>query len=803
MKQLFILIISLICTINIYAKFTVSVAPSAIVEGEFFDIVIIADTTPAPQLTGHIAGVNVIGQAVSVVTRNAKTESQLRIRCSTNQTGKVTIPPFEIIVNDKIEQTLPLKLEVQTLDSVLNVTNSNNDNSKTNMNLPNPKKIVSAIGSLGVARSHVYVGELVVLNLVLYYQLNYVRDISVGVPSLNLGQAIVSDFSQLNPRNPSFLPVTEFKTKIGNVEYGGVLLRTSFRPLATGKVQLKATQDAKLYTKQNGRISMELDYQMPEVNVVEIPAAPDDDAYVNLLGNWAVTTEQSRNQLATGEAMTLSVIIQGQGVLSTLQAPELTFENCRVYPPEVEFSQQSNQVTLRYIVIPLQAGELVSEKSFYTFSPITEEYARHFIKLKLNVTQGKEQLVPEVEESIEAENVEVATALELNTMAKLNLENSIKLPLYRNKLLWILLFTVSGLVSFCLIELRRYYRHKKSTDPSWVRKNRAHSLRGGLLQQIENAKDDELLGVVNHSVVPFLNDTFDYPPGSDCSKIAELTKDSKLAELLTEASANNYLPESQRQLTNPRLFKSQLLKQLKKLTLWLAVFASTSLCAASWDEAVDAMYESDKTQALFMFDKLYTADNSNPAILYNLGSLFYQVDEPAKALWAFERAHLLAPRDPEIIDALNIVRRKFFQKPVDSASSIVEAVSATKDWLRPDDYMLLASIMIFAIFMILIFRRRVGKLQTLTLCGGLSIAVVLIVVVITWQFNTSYNSQRAIVIARDATLSSLPSSNIEGVKEPIPAGTQFVIKSYQNDYALVESNGNSGYLKIVDLWLVL
>ena len=89
--------------------------------------------------------------------------------------------------------------------------------------------------------------------------------------------------------------------------------------------------------------------------------------------------------------------------------------------------------------------------------------------------------------------------------------------------------------------------------------------------------------------------------------------------------------------------------------LFLAV-GLPSLRAGTWEDANAAFAAGDYAKALPLYQNVINDEGSNAARLFNLGNTYAKLNQTGPALLCFERAALLAPRDPDIQANLKLTR---------------------------------------------------------------------------------------------------------------------------------------------------
>lgn len=797
-RTIITLILVLFATVS-QAKITCKLAPDSIVEGEYFYIIIESDGKGELKLDGTIPNVTIAGTGYSKSMVNGVYSQQLRLSCYTDKTGDVLIASFPIKVDGKVEYTPNLRLKVTSAEELLRLSKPNADESLNNSNKPDPTRVVSVIGFIENSENAFYVGELIPLSIHFYYQSDYARLTDIIYPEMDLGKAIITDFSSVNRKSNKFYEPQMYDRTIDGVNYSVVSFITAFQPLATGKVQLTAEVEARLRIRSNGQqVTDKFVAKMPEISVKSLPTPPADSYTLRLIGDWQVDSKINKQSVKAGDSIILQVNLTGNGGINSLVAPEISIPNCRVYPAEVT-KNGNHTASLSYIIIPLEEGRINEEVKFVTFDSTKEEYQYHYIPVNLDVARGSEHLVteqPEVEQYKPSAN-------ELKRLVKIDLMGEVKLPFYLNKLYYILFFLLVGPVTWLVICYLNFQKKRRLRDPKLLRRYQAFGQRRKVVNRLEDASDDELCSVVTQEVVPFINDLLGYPQGTNGEEIANMTKNKQLAELLHTAVANDYVPVAQRKVENPKVYRETLVKLLKKLSIVLVIFLSLVSYGNSWSEVLDSAYGDDKAQTMSMLEEFYNPQTPDPVVLYNIGSVAWQQEDYAKALWAFELTHLLSPRDHETIDALNVLRRKFYQSQVGSSDTTLAMLASTRDWFRPDDYMLVGSILFCAIFVLLIFRNKMSKVHFIAIVATLFVGVVCCGVLVRSQLNSTYSPNRALVMSEGAMLRTIPSASEEVGARNIAQGTQIFAQDAINGFCAVKVDELNGFMKESDIKMIL
>lgn len=92
-------------------------------------------------------------------------------------------------------------------------------------------------------------------------------------------------------------------------------------------------------------------------------------------------------------------------------------------------------------------------------------------------------------------------------------------------------------------------------------------------------------------------------------------------------------------------------------SIWLCVISLHARETATFEEGNSAFQAEDFSRAAKIYQNLIASEGSSAALLYNLGNSQYRLGEYGAAILAYERARLLAPRDPDLRANLNLARK--------------------------------------------------------------------------------------------------------------------------------------------------
>ncbi len=759
-----------------------------------FELVLEADSAGLPVLAQKIDNIDIIDFSRYMQVQNGVVKAAVRYRCVADKPGKMEIPPLTVRVGTDIRKTNKLTLVVEEVKP-LTASATGSAAAELESGAPLVTRWI-----LPDNRTKFYVGELVPAELRLYVRLDRIGLSGLSYPRLDLGKALVTDFSPINREDSHFAPPTESDENIKGCNYHVVSFRTSFRPLAAGKVGFSAVQEARVLENGFRQVSSKLNYTSPEVTVEALPPPPEDAIPLGLVGKWQIAFSQNAFQAPVGGSVKLTLTITGDGPMEFFNAPALAIDKCRVLPGDLWTQPGYNYSRLSYAVVPLSEGAVDEKLRFSTFDPIAGKYEIAEYEFKLKATPGEavgiatvNSAPPEAESAADAPKG--PSPLEPRTLLKSRRGGAVELPLWYNNIGWTVGFLVAGPVLLGVFEWLRRRAIRRRNSPELIRRDRASGNRRLVLRRLKNASPEEFAKVVNTALVPFLNDAMNLPPGTDASGIADKTADRELAEQLRKAAELGYLPDSASDRERVAKLRNDLLRAVKRATVVFLVFAASFSASGQWSDGCNSLSNGEAAPALAAFERMYNPSEPEPNLLFNLGSSAYLANNYPLALWAFEQAHLLAPRDHEIVDSLNALRRRFFIPEVGTNSTTGALAASLRDGFRPDEYLLAAAVVVFLVFLLLLFRRKIGKWQLRFSAAGGLLAAALLAGIAGWQFSTSYRPGMAMVVKNSALLRTLPSdsTNVNGV--PLSGGTRVEVEDERDGFAKVRANGQTGYLR--------
>ena len=804
-------------------KFNVDIVfrPAVVTAGEPVEIILISNkrgnlSFDLPAIKGGTWLKNYVSSSTqtSIVNGVVSTTVRRTIPVMTEQPGALTIPPFTVKCGKETATTRELVIKV--------VSASDKASAPGTGSLPPP------VGEITVPLKGrtFYVGEEIPLSLSLYLPMGLeVRELSY--PQLSgLDNAVLTDYSKVNPRNRFFAPPAERRRVIGNQEYTEILFRTGFRALKAGIFTPGAVASVGIVHRSQSRTSrgmfdddffdgffsnatarviprqVRFKFNGNNIAIQPLPPmVPGKSHFLNLVGNWNVSVKLGSTTAKVGEPVELTVTLTGNGSGETLSAPALQIPGFRIYPPEVK--KYADRIEIKYALIPLEVGERKFSPSFAIFNPVSQKYVISKTELVLPVSAGHTAPatvvtapVPEnTAKKVQVEPGKEAPEPKRNELfyQKSNPGKTVYLPLMRNQMTGIIVVLVAGVAACALLTWRNIRLEKEQTDGSFrLKRQLRHQLKDVLaeLKQRDYSADS-----VRETAVPYLAQALGLFPGTTPEELAEKISDPELSSWLRALNSSGFMPGSSSADSRPDSAKIRsLIKALKKYAVLLFVLGTFSLFG-SFNTAFD---KGDLAAAQKEYEKFVTSDGWSANALYNLGSVCYMKNDLPRARLYFMRALLIAPWDSEIQENLNLVNRKLVQKEIGSTSSPGELLLYCRNRLRPDQYFFLTACAVAVLLVSATMWKRESSNLRYWVSGIALAAVILFAAAGISLANDLYDPACAVVISKEIKLRNLPVSGGK-VEVTLPGGASAKIVESRDGWSRIKINGQDGWVESKDI----
>lgn len=800
-------------------KFHVDIVfrPAVVTAGEPVEIILISNkrgnlSFELPEIKGGVWLKNYVSSSTqtSIVNGVVTTSVRRTIPVMTEQPGVLTIPSFTVKCGKETAETRELVIKV--------VSDSDKASVSGGGSLPPPTGEIT----VPLKGRTFYVGEEIPLSLTLYLPAGLeVRELSY--PQLSgLDNAVLTDFSKVNPRNRFFAPPAERRRVIGNQEYTEILFQTAFRALKAGDFTPGAVASVGIVHRSQSRTprgmfdddffdgffsnagarviprQVRFKFNGNGIAVQPLPPMlPGKSHFLNLVGNWNISVKLGSTTAKVGEPVELTVVLTGEGSGETLTAPALQIPGFRIYPPEVK--KYADRIEIKYALIPLEVGERKFAPSFAVFDPVSQKYVVSGPELTLPVSAGNALPAAVVSSSVkESSTKKVPVEPEKETpkvkrnelfYQKSNPGKSVQLPLMRNQMTGICVVLIAGAAACAVLQLRNIRREKELTDESFRLKRQLHHQLKDVLAELKMRDYSE--NAVRETAVPFLAQSLGLAPGTTPEELAEKVADPELAAWLKALNSSGFMPGSSSADSRPDSARIRsLIKALKKYAVLLFTVGAVSLFGG-FNTAFD---KGDLPAAQKEYEKFVTSDSWSANALYNLGAVYYMENDLPRARLYFMRALLIAPWDSEILENLNLINRKLMQKELGSTSSPGELLLWCRNRLRPDQYFFLtacaAAVLLVSAGM---WKRSVSSIWYWI--SGIALAAALLFAVSGITLSKDlYDPACAVVVAKEIKLRNLPVLSGK-VEVTLPGGGSAEIVESRDGWSRIKINGQDGWVE--------
>ncbi|MDT8391898.1 MAG: tetratricopeptide repeat protein [Lentisphaeria bacterium] len=667
----------------------------------------------------------------------------------------------------------------------------------------------------GLTEKTVFLGQEVPLQI--QFSVAEQLDPKFSYPVLDADTAVIKDFSRVNADSAQFAAgVVRSRIKEG-IRFREVTFDSALTPLATGKLAVKGAIPVTIYPDGRQRGFMDdffgarrggqqrtVTIRFPDIEVAPPPALPADAGqYLGLVGEWSLDFALSAAETKVGEPVTATLTARGTGGTSGFTAPAFTLPNYRIYEPEITKDPVTGGITVAWALIPLsrQAGDIVL--SVCTLNPANGgHYVTRSFAEKLAVSAGDPAVgtgsvfIPDNDPVKNGANTRRPSSL---LYIKNQPGKAVALPLTRNHAMGRIVWAGLAVIFFAACEAFRRVRPGMA-DQTLARRREALKRRSAVIRRLETAGDDSARAAAREDVVGWLVDMWGCPPGTSVSELADIAEQRApdIAADLRALDHGEFAPEAalakvnvSRLAAGLRLVKSLLIILASGVVLETAAGAER----ATFADGVAAYDAENYAQAEAVFSRLGRVDAEDPVLMYNRANCLFETGQPALALALYSRALKLSPRDSDIRENLNYVRSELGLPVRGAARDPGELLRNLRDSLRPDEWLLAASVVISLGGVaggVMVLKGRGGRRLFLS-CAVVAAALYGIA---RQQLSTSYREDsQAVVVSRQAVAWRHPSTSAEKA-EFVPAyGENVRVMARRTGWALVKTDGAESWMR--------
>lgn len=723
----------------------VTVQPNPLLVGEAGQLQLVSDKgMPKVKALPQVAGLTWAGGphvSQSFQLNNSKSSSRYTATYvfTVRQAGTVQIPAFNVAVNGQVETTAPVTVAVEQGAAQLSPGRAGAGGATT------PGKQQLGVDDVFFAKVKVagseapdkplFVGQEVPVDTLVFVAEQFNE--GCAYPALEATNASFREAPDRNPeaaRNAAaarFDPPNQYRQIINGIPFKVTSFRSYLTPLAEGTLSGKVTVLAALAVQRqrNNRspdpffddffnrrqtIQKEKTLPLPAVTIAPLPPPPAAAGhYLGLIGDWDLTVTVSPASLRVGEPVTLTLTVRGNGSTAALNVPKIEGASLRSYEPEVK-RPGDGQAVVTWVVLPLATDAVLPPLTLSTFDTGQKQYQTRTFKPAVQVLPAVS--LPTAGSTVVPGGQSVLTPGPTPAKAKVAATDILYLktapgrfyctaPVWANSALGALLLTVGGFLALAAFWAAALRREKLLGSLSYRRRQQALGQRRRLFHDLADCPADRRAALLREKLVPYLTALLDLPPGTTAGELAAKLEGGHrdLAAALRQAEQGDFRPGA-----NHELDTGAILAAVRRLGC-IAV-AGLVLCGAgvparaattdthdTFKAAVAAYDRGDvaAANALFVEVSGHTAAAESPVLLYNRANCAYRLGRLGEAVMLYERARRLAPRDSDILENLNFVRRQLNLPTVGSTETPRELLTHLRDLLRPDEWLLLAAWCVF------------------------------------------------------------------------------------------------------------
>ncbi len=791
----FLIIIFLFVT-SVIGEVNVSLTLKELLVGETGGVTISSDEgtvdlSSVPRIENLNWGTPSTSNQSSYINGKRTSSYEVTIPFVCSQEGVYKIPSFIYTVNGKSKKSPEFSVKVQKPQSI-------------------DKKLFSKTYINGMEKTpdSVFVGEQVQVVFKIYVEASIHNE--GRIPTVEMADVQFRDYSKFNRR---FSNVAQY----GNAEseliqrnrFHTFTFLTEFTPLKVGKLKGEAfcnwlinsgrrqPRINSFFSRRPHGTNYPIDLKLPELKVVALPKLEKSDGlFLGLIGDWKCDFSINKKEVAAGEALNFSMKVSGRGNIDQLNPPKLDLDGFRFYDPEIRKNDDgSGEVS--WVMIPLSEKSVFPQMTFSVFNTRAKKYQKFAYKSELKVTPGRVNMSTMLVQGENGEEIpqikKALTAVDI-LFLKREKSGSVKMNLERN-VLWLLIPVLFAPLLMLLVLRKLRHRDRIDENSDYRRQHGALKSRKDVIKSVKKVDDKELTSVILEEVVPWLNDVNGLPKGTSVSELSVKIDDSELAEILKTAELSKYMSSS-----TGNVDRASLLKKLSRFGCLLVVFFSMSLNAESEDftRGVAEFEKGNYQSAKDIFLNEYEAEKSmgcvDASLLYNLGNCSASLDNYPEAIAWYEQARRLSPRDSDIMENLNFVRRKVGLEDLGESKSPTDAIKQLRDKLRPDEWLIAASA--FWMIVLLSFAhcriKRRGISPTVIVSG---FVIIFCLIAYSTQKAGGYKEKSEAIVLSDTNVYKLPLADEDRIAFSVDAGKYARIVEEREIFCLVKVDEAEGWIE--------
>ncbi len=253
------------------------------------------------------------------------------------------------------------------------------------------------------------------------------------------------------------------------------------------------------------------------IRVLPLPATNRPQNFSGMVGNYSFSGNFDKTELKVGDALTLSMVIKGDGKPGTISDPELPdFSEFRAVPPEIKLSKKEsgNKVIttkeIKVFLYPKKKGEFhIPEITYHWFDPVAKQYRSKTLgpwDIKVEKGDALETPVYSGGGAVSQKTIE-ALGDDIRHIRTNALKDSGKQP-YREVCFWVLLVLPFLLYPLFVWWILKRRLHKN--DAILMRKSRARKnlqvYTKSAKEALRNGNFKEFYALLENALIGYLSD---------------------------------------------------------------------------------------------------------------------------------------------------------------------------------------------------------------------------------------------------------------------------------------------------------
>ena len=860
MKKLLFTLIAVLTAVTVYAQTDIKVEVHRVVEvGEQFNLTFIieGESSASDFIWNPTDDFQVLwgpqsGKSTSISIVNGKktksVQSTYTYVMRASAVGTYAIPVATAKVGGKQISSRPVSIEVVAGSAT---ASSQSQQQQSGQSTTVQKSGSNLVLDLTVSRTSVVVGEPIIATLKLYQRVNVAGFEGVSFPSFNgfWSQELEA------PQNIEF----NRETYNGQIYNAALLRKFVLIPQQQGKLTIDPAELVCLVQVRvsNGGSSIfdgffddyrtireKVTSKPLTINVKQLPAGAPA-SFGGGVGKFSISAELSRSELKTHEAASLIVTVSGQGNVSLLEAPKVSF------PPDVEVydTKTSDKIekgglrgskTYEFPFIPRSYGEFEIEPIKYTYYDVDQQkyVTLQTEPLRLNVEKSNESEAGPImmTNPVKKDVRNLGTDIRFINIKDMALSSAG--AFFMGSLGFWLAVSLIILVALVLwLALRKIAarradvvgtRNRKATKMAM---KRLHLAKTFLTQNLYTAFYEEL----HKALLGFVSDKLNMP-AADLSRdnISETLSARGVAKghidafisLLDACEYARYAPSAGNEAmtahydsaidvissidsemkTTKTTSRAGVVAVLLLLALpYTASAQQTDYVESLWNSAAQAYTEGRWNDALADYEQISSMGLESAALYCNTGNAYYKSGNLSKAILNYERALKL---DPSYEDARYNLEYLggMIQDKIDPVPAFILAVWAQKvGRIMDSDGWAVAFLVFFcltmAMLLIFLLAPSVAGRKT-----GFAVGIVSIVFAVLslsyslWQKNAYEQHDAAVVMMPVASVKSSPSAESSQNLFVLHEGTKVQILDQVGSWYNIElADGRQGWIRASDI----